>query len=272
MTTRDLIDRFGREEDAFLRTEFVAPVIRGSTVRVRIAGMVCELAVRNPRSGIMVLRPLSTREAEIVREATRAEARRYLDLFPRARFVTCYQAGDLWFGIPAATPTKSIRIEGVAPIVLARGLQLFQTVRVRFDGALFLQESTERPAEAAYLRDALVRSAEPGELDRKGLTEPEREAYARQLRIRQELEMSRDERRLRRALELAGAALRDYRETGDAFTVTWRVDGVEHTSIVSKGDLTVISSGICLSDRDRDFDLTSLVSVMRQAEEEGMLE
>ena len=34
--------------------------------------------------------------------------------------------------------------------------------------------------------------------------------------------------------------------------------------IVSKRDLTVISSGICLSDRDRDFDLQSLVGVIEK--------
>ena len=38
--------------------------------------------------------------------------------------------------------------------------------------------------------------------------------------------------------------------------------GQRHTSAIGKGDLTVISSGICLSGRARDFDLQSLVGVM----------
>jgi hypothetical protein len=36
------------------------------------------------------------------------------------------------------------------------------------------------------------------------------------------------------------------------------------TSAIAKTDLTVVSSGICLSGRVRDFDLQSLVGVMEQ--------
>jgi hypothetical protein len=45
--------------------------------------------------------------------------------------------------------------------------------------------------------------------------------------------------------------------------VEWTTsEGLRHTSAVTKTDLTVVSSGICLSGRDRDFDLLSLVGVV----------
>lgn len=41
---------------------------------------------------------------------------------------------------------------------------------------------------------------------------------------------------------------------------------MRHTSAIAKADLTVVSSGICLSGRDRDFDLQSLVGVIEHQE------
>lgn len=43
-------------------------------------------------------------------------------------------------------------------------------------------------------------------------------------------------------------------------------EGDSHSSAISKADLTVISAGIGLSERDRDFDLQSLVGVVEQAD------
>jgi hypothetical protein len=266
---RDLIDKFGREEGDFLKTEFLAPVGRGATVRVRIAGMVCELAVKSAEEGIAHLRPRSHREAEVVRPATRTEVKKYLDLFPRARVVVTYLHGGTWLGIAAAAPAKGIDVQGWVPIALGKELRLFQTAVVRFDSALFLLESTERPAEAQYLRDELRKATPVDALKRKGLTEPERRAYAFQLDVQEEMAKSADHRRLERSLKMAGAELQDFHEKDGTFTVSWKVDGRPYRSIVAKNDLTVISSGICLSDQDSDFDLTSLVSVMRQHHEEG---
>ncbi len=74
---------------------------------------------------------------------------------------------------------------------------------------------------------------------------------------------SREERRLRDALYMGGGELRDFRDRGDFWQVEWTTrNGEHHTSAISKHDLTVISSGICLSERDRDFDLQSLVGVI----------
>jgi hypothetical protein len=50
--------------------------------------------------------------------------------------------------------------------------------------------------------------------------------------------------------------------------VDWRTSkGDLHTSAIAKGDLTVVSSGICLSGEDRKFDLTSLVKVIEKQED-----
>lgn len=261
---KDLIDRFGREEDAFLASEFVAPIVGRGKVRVRIAGVVCELSVVAPVAGWQVLKPASTREAAISRVATRAEVARYLSALPRARLVVTHRFAETWLGLPAAAPAKGIVVEGLIPIALGGDLRLFDTAVVRFDGALFLPEGTERPAIAAYLRDEVAKLTPESALTRKGLTRPEREAYAIELEIRRELAKSPDERRLERALEAAGAKMERYEHHRDTFVVTFRVDGVLHTSIVSKRDLTIVSAGVCLSGHDSEFDLTSLVDVLRE--------
>jgi hypothetical protein len=72
-----------------------------------------------------------------------------------------------------------------------------------------------------------------------------------------------DEERLREALRVGGGDLRTFNDRGQYWLVEWTTaDGERHTSAIAKGDLTVISSGICLSGRDRDFDLQSLVGVI----------
>ena len=83
---------------------------------------------------------------------------------------------------------------------------------------------------------------------------------------------ARLERRLRRALEKADATLLGFGETTNpdgtsaGIVVEWSDSGGRHRyRSVLAPDLDVVSSGICLSGRDGDFDLTSLVSVMAAA-------
>jgi hypothetical protein len=64
---------------------------------------------------------------------------------------------------------------------------------------------------------------------------------------------------------MAGGELKGFRDRGDYWTVEWTTRaGERQTSAISKRDLSVVSSGICLSDRDSDFDLTSLVGVIER--------
>ena len=60
-------------------------------------------------------------------------------------------------------------------------------------------------------------------------------------------------------------SLREFHDRGDFWLVEWTTrDGERHTSAIAKKELTVVSAGICLSGRDRDFDLQSLVGVVER--------
>jgi hypothetical protein len=144
-------------------------------------------------------------------------------------------------------------------------------IQTRFDGSQFWYTGSHPrwdPATAAYQRQALDQMMHPEKLNRPGLTAEERAAYATNYWPRYEASeegrRSREEQRLRGALEYAGAELKGYVERHDVYTVTYEVDGQRHVSAVSKKDLSVQVAGICLSGEDANFDLQSLVGVIRE--------
>jgi hypothetical protein len=299
MSIHDLLDKMESAEDAFLQTEFLAPVLPGGRVRVRIAGLVCTLRVAgSPQPGWAILRPLSMDRARVVGQPGLRQVRDYLALFPAVRLLLVGRAGQPWLAIPAHQSDSRFQFDGPVRVYLVTGTQLFQRIIARFDGSQFWFEEVDRrrsSAIAAYLREALDEGTRPEELRRPTLTAEEREAYrlaqaAVEALLRQEEEppaveagtpsepgpaqrMARAQaraiarpggaRRLTDALAHAGAELISYINRADAYVVTYDVDGHQHVSTVHKDDLTVLSAGICLSDRDEDFDLQSLVSVLR---------
>jgi hypothetical protein len=90
--------------------------------------------------------------------------------------------------------------------------------------------------------------------------------------LRRQALNSQLEQRLRHALAKADAVLHSYSEitntdgTPGHLVVEWSEQGQtrRYRSTIDPR-LNVVSSGICLSDRDQDFDLTSLVNVMTDA-------
>jgi hypothetical protein len=190
--------------------------------------------------------------------------------------IVCLRDGDDWLAMPAHRGDGRFRIEGPVPVRLIEEPEPFAVILARFDGAQCWYDGPEPrrdPRTAAYLRESLARMVEPEHLSRKGLTAEERAAYAMCYipRLEAEIEARRDrtEERLRDALAHAGAALREYQERGDVYRVAYEVDGRRHVSVVSRHDLSVQVAGICLSGRDRGFDLQSLVGVLREAEDSG---
>jgi hypothetical protein len=277
-TIHDALNRLAAAEDQFLASRFLAPVVRGRKVQVRIAGVRCQLRVEpQDFTGWGLFRPLSHSTAALDRPAKMAERRRYLDLFPAMSAVLCHQDGADWLAVPAQSDGR-FQIEGMVRVYLADEVDLFDTVRVRFDGSSFWFDQADPradPGTSVYLRQNLALPAEPRSLSRTGLTAYQLAAYAaaydERIRLKLADERQLAERRLAGALRHAGAELRDFSERGDIYRVSYDVDGARHTSIVRKGDLTIQSAGICLSGEDENFDLHSLVGVLREGQQAGML-
>ncbi len=286
----ETLNRLEAAEQRFLAEEFLAPVVQGGEVLVRMEGVVCRLQVRpGDFEGWGVFRPSSHREADLVRPATLAEQRKYLQRLPRVGLILIENLEDLWWAIPAHRGDRRFRIEGALPVTLAEEVQRFDSIQGRFDGARALFESLDDrrdPTLAEFLRQSFAQMIEPANLDRPGLSREERDAYTivsleRQKRIelnRQRRQRAieaeqrrRSEGRVGEALARAGATLQGVVERSDGYRVTFEVDGRRHVSFVGREDLTVRSAGFCLSGLDEQFDLQSLVGVIREGHRDGEL-
>lgn len=87
-------------------------------------------------------------------------------------------------------------------------------------------------------------------------------------KVRGILEREHEMGKIKHALRHAGAQLHSYwrsRPMDREVNVNIIVDGKNHIARVDCRDLTVVNAGVCLSGRDMDFDLTSLVGVLREA-------
>jgi hypothetical protein len=270
----DALTRLAAAEQCFLDCEFLAPVTRGGMVQVRIAGVICTLRIQPADfTGWGVFRPISHSEATLARQAKLSERQRYLDLFPLVRLILADQRECEWLALPAHRGDSRFDIEGLIPVCLVEEAQLFAVIEARFDGSNFWYtgpDSRWDPATASYLRQELALLSPPEQLHRSGLTAEERAAYELNYWPRYEAtegaRRSREQDRLRGALAHAGADLKDYIERDDVYTVTYEVDGQRHTSAIAKKDFTVQVAGICLSGEDQNFDLQSLVGVIREAQ------
>jgi hypothetical protein len=275
--TLDLIARLAAAEERFLAGEFLAPHLRGRFVQVRIAGVVCRLAVEpDDFHGWGIFRPRSYTVARLIRPARLTERQRYLSLLPLVRLILCERTAAGWLALPASRSDRRFRLSSPVPVHLVEQAQSFETVECRFDGFRFWFDRLDPrrdPATAAYLRQAFHDHLPPAELNRPGMTAEERATYALLYDARenreQEARRDRTERRLRVALDHAGAEFVGYLEHPDGYRVEYVIDGCRHLSAVGKDDLTILSAGICLSGEDENFDLQSLVGVLRQGQSEG---
>ena len=294
MSLANIFDRLEAQETALIGTRVLAPILGGRRVTVKVGGVACQLAIDSNARGWSILEVQSTTRATWLRAATLSEREKYLALLPAVRFIALERNREIWHSFPAHAGDARFRLNGVAPIRGAdkSNIQMFDTVIARFDGTHFWFERADArrsPAIAEYLRTSLAEQITPDALHKKGLSGEERAAYALALYGPPEPEKvatdaataplswnplaaianpNTPDGRLAQSLNHAGGRLVSWMDRGDAYTVTYQFGAQTHTSTVRADDLSVMTSGICLSGRDRDFDLTSLVGVMQEAASE----
>lgn len=284
-----LLEQLAREEQQLRSTQFLAPCVKGGRVRTRVGGMVRTFAPK-PRQfeGWGIFQVQTDRIAALVEDADVFQVAEYLECFPQFRLRLAYPlrgqrkvrswrfpprsdfSRQTWLAYPVSEADVRQRISGGVrpiPVHLVTEGSAFAAIAARFDGQGWWFEEIDRRADpevADRLKAQLTQLTAIAALRFPGMTPEMRVAYDL---VAQQTEgfspFHGDGRRLQDALRVGGGELQQFQDRGEYWMVEWTTaDGDRHTSAIAKNDLTVISSGICLSGRDRDFDLQSLVGVM----------
>jgi len=267
-----IISKLGSAEKALLSGTFVAPVCGNDTVAATVHGMVYKFSVaRKPEPGWYRFRPSDPKCAQVDGPADLSDIENYLRRFPSVRVVLMARVQGVYQGIAVQDKTHEMTHELSVPVFLVDDFaDDFDKVVCRFDGCNLWYERTDPandPAKGQYLRDQFDKLADPKTIQFKGLTFQEKAAYSIRFVIDTKAREERKVQSLRTDIEHAGGVFLGLKEKNDNFEVSYQVDGETYMSVVSKDAAhSVLSAGICLSGYDRDFDLKSLVTVMREGQ------
>jgi hypothetical protein len=268
MDVRKLIDKLAKEEEHFFKQTFLAPVVRGGEVCIRLKGIVCRFVPEDRAfEGWGLFKPVSLDKVMLEEVAGRELVRRYLERLTPVELIIADPTGKTRTAVIAHPTGSPVKVDGPVRVHLMERAELFRHVTARFDGFNFWFDRLHpgrNPAQAAYLRDSMDADLDLERLNRPGLLPQEKKVYAELLKVERLRREPPERRRLREALQHAGAKLDSYHQRGKGYNVTFVVDGTRHTSMIRGDDLTVLSAGFCLSDEDEKFDLQSLVGVIRE--------
>lgn len=296
----NLLNQIAAQETQLQDTEFLAPCVQGGQVRTSVANLIYTFTPQPADfEGWGIFCPVDEKKAEVVEEASLPQLAEYLNLLKPLRLRLAYPLRSLtWLAYPMNESDMQQRLGMIKPVpvhLVSEGA-VFEPIIARFDGTAFWFDEIDRRAEpqpTEQLREHLEQVTLPDQVRFAGMTPEmvtvyelvlqqtpayqEREQHRRQVRQgenrpqhpqrRRERGGSNpdqtDEQRLRDALQMGGGRLQTFRDRGEFWQVEWTTrDRESHTCAIAKGDLTVMSSGICLSGCDRDFDLQSLVGVI----------
>jgi hypothetical protein len=271
-----IIDGLGEKELRVTDLEFVSPVFFTDTVVTRIDGLVYKFSIPKTAPGWYKIRPIDHRRAKIVGEADIFEREEYLKRLGKLRVTLTLKRDKVYLAVPDKANKYDLPSNELLPILLTDDSVLnFDRVLARYDGANFWFECVDisnDPTKADYLRDSLEKYVEPERIKFPNLTFEEKLAYTLRTTFDKQFYENKKETLLKRDVEHAGGCFVRFVERSDHYSVTYQVDGEEFTSHISKDNQRmVIAAGICLSGNDHRFNLKSLITVVREAQQTGVL-
>ncbi len=261
--TTNLFDRLAEEERGIFGQEFIGYASnKGDTIRICVGSILMGLSV-NKGQGIGIYRPKSYRTAKFVRKATLVEKDKFIKHLPIIRLVVCDKVGQNWFGASST---------GEVPIADAQdsGIQLFDSILCRFDGIRCIYDCIDQNSNlhvAEVLRSHLQKRTKISEIETISAVTPLGvSAYKFAFRQLKDL----DEDRIKDYIKRGGGNFASYKEIGGVYTVTYEIQNQTFTSVIRK-DMKVESAGICLSGTDKEYDLQSLISVVKEGIQTGQI-
>ncbi len=259
-----ILDRYLAQESDLLGQTILAPVLpRGRVATKLSSGAIYTFRVSN-YTGWGVFQPRNAQQLEVLRDAQQWERLMYLRVLPALRciLVSPLQYGS-WLAVPwSLSDAKQKKLPEAFSVHHVLQGQTFDRIVARWDGQTAWWESCDGRDPEPW--DAVDARADLQELRLPALTlTPEqRIAYLLQLEREKESRVTKEERTMRTELSHLGAQLTGFEQYGSGYIVRFTDKGERHEVRVNAG-LGVTSAGICLSGRDSDFDLASIVSVMR---------
>ncbi|MFB2918334.1 MULTISPECIES: hypothetical protein [Aerosakkonema] len=279
---RKILKQISAQENQLRDRQFIAPCVRGGLVRTKVANIIYNFAPKPHNfEGWGIFQPVDDKIAEVIDEPNLPQLAEYLKLLQPMRLRLAYVLrGKSWLAYPVNESDAKQRFGIAKPVAvhLVNDAATFEQIIARWDGGSWWFDECDRRADplvTEQLKEALKKVISPAELRFKGVTPEMRTIYdlvaQQQKEFAAKMQQKQDEKRLAAALRQGGGELREFRDRDDHWLVEWTTaDGEFHSSAISKNDLTVVSSGICLSGRDRDFDLQSLVGVIERRNDEEM--
>ncbi|MBA7608072.1 hypothetical protein ES703_15247 [subsurface metagenome] len=181
---------------------------------------------------------------------------------------------DFWLGLHINVKSYAHSEIIQSPILLASGVQLFDSIIARFDGAspwFQMRDSRSNPAMAEYLRECLEKKIPVEKLRKPGLNPVHKKAYEWQTFLREKKIGELTLEKIKRAVDHGGGEFKSYIEREDSYTVVFALGDEDFRTTVRKDNFAVISAGICLDGHDHKFDLQSLIGVVREGQEEQLI-
>ena len=257
----NLFDKLVASEKDILSQIILSPVVPKSKVTTRINGVVISFGV-TPKNytGFGLFRPIDYKTCQFVEDANFTERRRYLELFPRVKLIITHHNKEITLASLAHSDGR-FSFDQTA-LYLAENISLLDIIYARYNGSYLIYDSHSRgdTRRSDFLKEGLTVGKPPGIMD---LAKEDATAYKFAYEaIAKQKELTEAEK-IKLALERVGGKFNKYTDRGDSYTVNWSVDGEGITSVINK-DLSIQNAGICLNGGDRAFDLTSLVSVVRE--------